>query len=198
MNATGELGEIHRKIREELPELAGISKPELADKVVEAWAKSLSEGDFRAIGDLQGSGGPDVMVLKKGTQVDHLRGVTRIAMRLAEELAVLQSDFRYDRDVLIAGALIHDVGKPFEYDPRNRGRWLKAPRASGLPAARHTLHGYHVCMSVGLPVEVAHIAGAHSPEGDLIIRSRECTIVHHADEAYWQILRASGLLADVD
>jgi len=198
MNNADGLGEIRQRIREELPELTEISESELADKVVEAWAKSLSEGGFRAIGDLQGSGGPDVMVLKKGTQVDHLRGVTRFAMLLAQELAALQTDFRYDRDVLVAGALIHDVGKPFEYDPRNRTRWQKAPRASGLPAARHTLHGYHVCMSVGLPVEVAHIAGAHSPEGNLIVRSRECTIVHHADEAYWQIARASGLLADVD
>jgi len=41
---------------------------------------------------------------------------------------------------------------------------------------------------------VAHIAGGHSGEGELVVRSLENTIVHHADHAFWRILDAGGLL----
>lgn len=187
---------LREKIREELVEIVEIKDKKLANKVVEAWAFALAESGYGAISELAGEGNPNMMVMKSGNQVDHLRGVTRLAIRLADEMTACTKGFRCNRDVVIAGGLLHDVGKPFEFNPKNRAKWTKNPRTSGLPAARHTLHGYHVCMTTGLPVEVAHIAGAHSPEGELIIRSLECTIVHFADEAYWQIMRAGGMLSD--
>ena len=52
----------------------------------------------------------------------------------------------------------------------------------------------HVCLTVGLPEEVAHCAAAHSGEGELLVRSLENTIVHHADYAFWGICRAGDLL----
>jgi hypothetical protein len=41
---------------------------------------------------------------------------------------------------------------------------------------------------------VAHCAAAHSGEGELLVRSLENTIIHHADYAFWGIARAGGLL----
>jgi hypothetical protein len=52
----------------------------------------------------------------------------------------------------------------------------------------------HLCLTVGLPEGVAHIAGGHSGEGELIQRSLEATIVHHADYAFWHVLAAGGLM----
>jgi hypothetical protein len=52
----------------------------------------------------------------------------------------------------------------------------------------------HLCLTAGLPEEVAHIAGAHSGEGELLIRSLECTIVHLADIGYWTMALAGGLI----
>jgi hypothetical protein len=52
----------------------------------------------------------------------------------------------------------------------------------------------HLALTVGLPEAVAHTAGAHSGEGELIVRSLENTIVHHADHAFWQILARAGRL----
>ena len=103
-------------------------------------------------------------------------------------------DLRIDRDFLIAGALCHDIGKPWEFDPENRRRWEANPHGSGLPAIRHPAFGVHVCLMVGLPEQVAHCAAAHSGEGELLVRSLENTIVHHADYAFWGIARAGGLL----
>jgi putative nucleotidyltransferase with HDIG domain len=186
--------ELRARVRKELPEVDEIRDPELAAKVVEAWALALASSSFGAIAEIEPSGNPGVNTLKRGSQTDHIRGVTRMALALAEQLQAQLPDLRIDRDILIAGALCHDVGKPWEFDPANRRRWESDPRAGGLPAIRHPAFGVHVCLTVGLPEEVAHCAAAHSGEGELLVRSLENTIVHHADYAFWGIARAGDLL----
>jgi putative nucleotidyltransferase with HDIG domain len=186
--------ELRARLRAELPEVEEIRNPELRDQVIEAWALALAASSFGAIAEIEPSGNPGVNTLKRGSQTDHIRGVTRMALALAEQLQAQLPDLEIDRDVLIAGALCHDIGKPWEFDPANRRRWGAEPRAAGLPSIRHPAFGVHVCLMVGLPEEVAHCAAAHSGEGELLVRSLECTIVHHADYAFWGIARAGDLL----
>ena len=188
--------ELRAKVREELPEIREISDAELRDKVVEAWATALADSPFGAISEIRPSGNPDTPPLKTGTQADHLRGVARLAARMADELMSMFPALSVNRDILIAGALCHDVGKPWEFSPENQARWRDSPSACGRPSIRHPVYGVHVCLSVGLPEGVAHIAGAHSAEGERIVRSLENTIVHHADHAFWRILGAGGLLEE--
>jgi putative nucleotidyltransferase with HDIG domain len=186
--------ELRARVRQELPEIEQIRDVELAGKVVEAWALALASSSFRAIGEIEPSGNPGVNTLKRGRQTDHIRGVTRMALALAEQLQAQLPDLEVDRDLLIAGALCHDVGKPWEFDPENRRRWQAEPRAAGLPSIRHPAFGVHLCLTVGLPEAVAHCAAAHSGEGELLVRSLENTIIHHADYAFWGICRAADLL----
>ena len=186
--------ELRARVRTELPEVEEIGDPDLAAKVVEAWSLALASSSFRAIAEIEPSGNPGVNTLKRGSQTDHIRGVTRMAMALADQLSALLPDLKIDRDIVIAGGLCHDVGKPWEFDPENRRRWEGRPRRAGLPSIRHPAFGVHVCLSVGLPEEVAHCAAAHSGEGELLVRSLENTIVHHADYAFWGICRAGDLL----
>jgi putative nucleotidyltransferase with HDIG domain len=186
--------ELRARVRAELPEVGEIRNHELAARVVEAWALALASSSFGAIAEIEPSGNPGVNTLKRGSQTDHIRGVTRMAMALADQLSALLPDLKVDRDLLIAGALCHDIGKPWEFDPENRRRWEGKPRRAGLPSIRHPAFGVHVCLSVGLPEEVAHCAAAHSGEGELLVRSLENTIVHHADYAFWGICRAGDLL----
>jgi putative nucleotidyltransferase with HDIG domain len=186
--------ESRARVRAELPEVEEIRDPELAAKVVEAWALALASSSFRAIAEIEPSGNPGVNTLRRGSQTDHIRGVTRMAMALADQLCALLPDLRVDRDIVVAGALCHDIGKPWEFDPKNRRRWEGKPRRAGLPSIRHPAFGVHVCLTVGLPEEVAHCAAAHSGEGELLVRSLENTIVHHADYAFWGICRAGDLL----
>ena len=187
-------GALRRQIREELPEVAEIRDADLRGRVVEAWALAIARSGFSSIRDIPPAGNPGQMVLVRGDQTDHIRGVTRLAMRMAEEMAALNPDLAIDRDVVVAGGLCHDVGKPWEFDPGNRRRWEAAPRAVGLPSIRHPAYGVHICLTVGLPEAVAHIAGAHSGEGELVVRSLEGTIVHLADIGYWTMALAGGLI----
>jgi putative nucleotidyltransferase with HDIG domain len=192
MSATDAL---RAKVREELPEVQEISDPDLQDKVVEAWAKCLGGSSFGAISEIKPSGNPDNPPMATGTQTDHIRGVTRLAMAIADEMTKMFPDLKINRDILIAGGLCHDVGKPWEFDPKNQARWKASPRAAGFPSIRHPAYGVHICLSVGLPEEVAHMAGAHSGEGELVVRSLENTLVHHADDAFWHTLEAGGLMS---
>ena len=130
---------------------------------------------------MPGEGNPDVMVLKRGDQSVHLRGVAHFAMKMVEEFAASHPEIRVDRDIVLAGALCHDIGKPYEFDPVNRKRWAEDPSRAGDPCLRHSVYGAHVCLSVGLPEEIAHIALGHSLEGQHIGLSTECYIVRHAD-----------------
>lgn len=185
---------LRQQIARELPEVEEIADAGLRAKVVDAWALAIARSSFSSIRDIPPAGNPGSMVLVRGDQTDHIRGVTRLAMRMAEEMGALNPEMRINRDIVIAGGLCHDVGKPWEFDPENRKRWEAAPRAAGLPSIRHPAYGVHICLTVGLPEEVAHIAGAHSGEGELVVRSLEGTIVHLADIGYWTMALAGGLI----
>ncbi|WIY53555.1 HD domain-containing protein [Devosia sp. YIM 151766] len=188
------MDELRASVRRSLPEVEMISDKDLANKVVEAWALCLSQSEFTSIDDILGSGGPDTSPMRDGTQTHHIRGVARMALGLAEQLESVTGSCGIDRDLLLACALCHDVGKPYEYSPANQKRWSESPGASGFPAIRHSVYGVHICLTVGLPEAVAHTAGAHSREGNFIMRSLENTIVYFADHAFWAILERAERL----
>lgn len=175
-------------------ELSQIRDEDLRDRVVEAWAYALSQSEFTRIEDIRASGNPTTPALVDGTQADHIRGVARMAQGLADGLEQVHGDIGIDRDLLWACGLCHDVGKPFEFSPRNQERWQRDVGASGYPAIRHSVYGVHVALTVGLPEAVAHTAGAHSGEGELIKRSLENTLVHYADAAYWRAMERANRL----
>ncbi|MBV7396880.1 HD domain-containing protein [Mameliella sediminis] len=188
--------DIAANVRNELPELEDIQDKDLRDKVVAAWSMSLSQEGLSRISNMEGCGSPGRLQLRSGTQLTHIRAVTNMARASGEALKASAPDLPLDLDVLIAGGLLHDVGKPFEFNPDKRMAWTERPSACGFPSMRHPAHGWHICLMAGLPIEVAHIAGAHSHEGEHVQRSLECTLVHHADFCYWRALKVSGLLLD--
>lgn len=186
--------DLRESVRKSLPELSEIRDENLRNLVVDAWAYCLGQSSFHSIDEIRPSGNPDTPTLKGGTQTDHIRGVTRLALALGDTLKEQFPQLPIDRDLLTACALCHDVGKPYEFDPERQARWRSRPSASGWPPIRHPQYGTHVCLTVGLPEEVCHAAGCHSGEGELVRRSLHVTIVHHADYAFWRPLEAAGLL----
>ena len=117
-----------------------------------------------------------------------------MAAAMANELKSFFPHFNVDMDEVIAGGLCHDLGKPFEYNPSNRERWEADPAATGCPAIRHSVYGVHIALAAGLPEKIAHIAGAHSMEGEYITRSTACELVHNADHCFWLVMDKAGLL----
>jgi putative nucleotidyltransferase with HDIG domain len=181
-------------VMEDLPEVGLVPDATLRAGVVEAWSYALCCSDFQRVTDIPPEGNPGAPVLRGGTQADHLRGVVRLAKAMAEEFERSHPEVGIDWDILLAGALCHDVGKPYEFDPRNRARWQATPGDAGAPTFRHSVFGMHVCLTVGLPEEVAHIAVGHSFEGLHMGVSAECTIIRQADHGWWMIAGALGLV----
>ena len=182
---------IRQGVIESLPEASQIKDEELREKVYDAWAISLSESGYSKLEEIPNSGTPDTDIAKIGTQADHLRGVARIAAALAAEFKNTFEGFNVDMDEVIAGGLCHDLGKPFEY--ANQQRWKSDPRITGKPSIRHTVYGVHVALTAGLPENIAHIAGAHSLEGEYVERSLAAEIVYYADHAFWGLLAKAGI-----
>jgi len=127
---------LRRQVREELPEVAQISDQILQARTVEAWAYALSHSSFRSIREIPPAGNPDINEAKRGDQTDHLRGVTRLAVAIAREMGAAYPELSIDMDVIVAGGLVHDVGKAWEFDPANRKRWrVEQDDSAGPPYA---------------------------------------------------------------
>lgn len=185
--------ELRSGVIESLPEAKDIKDKELRERVYDAWAGSLTTSGYRRIEDIPASGVPDSPPMKVGTQADHLRSVARISAAIAKEMKD-NFDLNVDMDEVIAGGLCHDLGKAFEFDADNQARWKANPGITGWPSIRHTVYGVHIALSAGLPEKIAHIAGAHSREGEHVQRSLVGEIVHFADYAFWAVFRKAGLL----
>ena len=181
-----EINEIKQRVAASLPIVDEIKNAQLREKVIEAWAVSLSENGYTSIEEIEGSGKPGGYTI--GDQAQHVMCVTRLALAMAE---IIQSsygkDMNIERDMLIAAGLCHDVGKPYEYTIAKRALWQSEPERYGNPPLRHTLYGVYIALRVGLPEEIAHVCGCHAPEGELVQRSLLATIIHHADKASWRI-----------
>jgi len=83
-----------------------------------------------------------------------------------------------DMDVLVAGAILADVGKLLEYKTGADGALRVSTRGKHL---RHPFTGVALAMEAGLPDAVCHIIACHAGEGDMVARTTEAWIVHHAD-----------------
>ena len=82
-----------------------------------------------------------------------------------------------DLDVVIAGAILADVGKVLEYE-KSDGTIRQSSRGLAL---RHPFTGVSLAMECGIPDAICHIIAAHAGEGNMVTRSTEAYVVHHAD-----------------
>jgi putative nucleotidyltransferase with HDIG domain len=167
-----------RKYIEEIfPQIGKIKSKKLQDGVVKAWLLAVEEGGWDSIDDVPFTLLADV----DASLVEHTRIVTDMAIAIGET----RNDL--DMDVLIAGALVHDVGKLLEYE--RRGETIVKSGYGKL--VRHPVSGYGLVLAAGMPVEVAHIVAAHSKEGESVTRSPEAIVIHHCDFTDFDIARTA-------
>ena len=95
-------------------------------------------------------------------------------------------DENINQDDLIAGALLHDVGKLLEYELID-GNAVKSEYGKVF---RHPVSGSKLAWQCGLPDEIVHIIYAHSHEGDNLKRSPETIIVNHSDFIDFEIRKS--------
>ncbi|MFB6187224.1 MAG: HD domain-containing protein [Halobacteriaceae archaeon] len=164
------------QIRESFPELNDITSESLKNKVIEAWRLGLKRGGWQHIEDI-----PYAWNIHEVTNVEHVRGVARIAVNAANE----QRDFHGadpDLDVIIAACLLHDVGKCYEYVTHVDDTLLKDPDPMyATDEIPHSLSGYALAHEVGCPIAVQRAIPHYL--GEVPQRTLEAELVKSANSA---------------
>lgn len=161
------------------PELDWIKDQNLKEKTAKTWELALERSVLSAE-DLKRIPftllvGPDLKV----TFMDHKRSVVHIARDAGQKINdMYHGELTVDMDVLIAGAILADVGKLLEYVLDDNGNAVQGTYGKYL---RHPFSGVSIAEECGVPPEVCHIIAAHAGEGDKIKRTTEAYVVHHAD-----------------
>ncbi|MFR5880908.1 MAG: HD domain-containing protein [Cloacibacillus evryensis] len=123
---------MEKKIRELFPEIEWIKDPELQAKVVASYVDALKTGGWEPE-DMDKI--PFTLLIPNCpfSYLEHVRGVTRVAKRAMDEFnaiyAAKDAKFTIDNDLLVAGALLHDVGKLVEYARNEKGETVKSANA---------------------------------------------------------------------
>ena len=161
------------------PELEWIKDELLREKTARTWETALSRSVLKPE-DLERIPftllcGPDLRV----TFMAHKRCVVHLARECGEKMNMFfGAELPVNMDVLIAGAILADVGKLLEYELDKEGRAVQGKYGQYL---RHPFSGVSLAEECSVPAEVCHIIAAHAHEGDLVKRTTEAYIVHHAD-----------------
>jgi len=173
------------ELLELIPEFNLIQDPDLRQKCIKTWEEGMKRGGWK-VADLTKMAFtlliPDCQV----NFVEHMRAVTLTCVGAADAFEQVYGDKNpIYRDYLIAGALIHDVGKLLEYTMAD-DKTVKSEFGAML---RHPFSGVMLAAEQGMPPEVLHMIAAHAREGDLVKRSKEATILHHADYTSFETLK---------
>jgi putative nucleotidyltransferase with HDIG domain len=184
------------EIAELFPSLMDIQSEDLREKVAAVWNESITTGcdgkgwtfdELRAVKFTLLAGDIEM------TFIEHLNSCVRQCMAIAEVLdSAFTCEIPIDRDVLIAGALLADCGKPLEYDKDAAGTIIKGAFGQAL---RHPFSGVAMAYKHEVPAAVMHIIATHSHEGDKVQRSIESIIFHHADFVDFDIAKLLGKMA---
>lgn len=122
--------------------------------------------------------------LKYGTAffslIDHINSVAGcclasfpVCKALAEKNGV-----RFDRDIILSGALLHDIGKFTEYCLSEEGK----PQISDSgKLMRHTLSGALLAAKRNLPNDVCQMIATHGFEGDHVPHTAESLYLRSMD-----------------
>jgi putative nucleotidyltransferase with HDIG domain len=168
------------------PEIAWIKNETLRAKVTDAWVYAI-ENSVLTAEDLETI---PFSLLIKDCQVsfmNHKRTCVQLAVDIAKRMQENFGDeIKIDMDILIAGAILIDVGKLVEYEMVDG----KLGTSSAGKLVRHPFSGLAIADRFDLPAEVQHIIGTHSKEGDLGYRTVESIIVHHADFVSFEPFKA--------
>jgi putative nucleotidyltransferase with HDIG domain len=163
------------QVREAFPELDGSGDHDLREQVGDACELGLTRGGWREVTER-----PYAWNIAETTNVEHVRGVTRIAVRAAEE----GRDFHGadpDLDVVRGACLLHDVGKCYEYVDHVDPDLVDPDPEYATEEIPHSLSGYALAHEVGCPLAVQraipHVVG------EVPKRTLEAELVKSANSA---------------
>jgi putative nucleotidyltransferase with HDIG domain len=178
-------------------QLERIRNAELRAAVVKAWILGCEKGGYAGVEQLREMPFTLLTDCRGVSFVDHTIAVTEGAVALARAQLDTYAAMPYpiDMDRLVAGALLHDVGKLLEIGQSPGGGHAKSRAGKCM---RHPISGTVLGALAGLPDEVLNVIACHAKEGEGAPQTVETVLVHLADFATFDplVMKSKGTLIE--
>ncbi len=175
-----------KRLLELIPEFTLIQDGDLREKAIQVWLAAMERSGWTpdSLAEM-----PFTLLINPcpATYIEHIRAVTLTAYRTALLFREIYGErVPLNLDYLVAGGLLHDIGKLLEYETHDDGLTYQTRYGKLI---RHPFSGAALAHEFGLPPEVQHIIAAHAGEGDKVKRTPEATLVNKADFMSFETLR---------
>jgi putative nucleotidyltransferase with HDIG domain len=168
-----------------VPEFGLIEDKELREKSLQVWASELEKYGYSA-GDLEKMPFTTLIENNPVSLAVHMRSLARQCAACADMMKEdYGADIELDRDVLIAAALLHDIGKVGGTEKVGDG-FRQSSREELL---HHSFSGVGILMAAGLPDKLVHAVAVHSKDGEGRRRTPEAVLLHHVDFMNYEALK---------
>ena len=178
-------------------QLSQIQNQQIRAGVVTAWVNGCETGGYESVEQLLKM--PFTLLTDSHgvSFIEHTIAVTEGAIGLAEaqRKTYRQMPYTLDMDRLIAGGLLHDIGKLLEISQDGQGGFVKSRNGKCL---RHPISGTIIAAQAGLPEDILNVIACHAKEGEGRPQVIETVLVHLADFATFDPLamKAKGLIIE--
>lgn len=169
-------------LTKQLPAINNIADDGVKNSVVKVWVKLWRESPYHDL-----SQAPNYTAELNGdeTLVRHTNAVTEMAQAAAMKFQQAYG-ISLNTDILLAGALLHDVDKLVLYE--RKGRLVQLNELGHKVV--HGEYGAYIAKQVGLPREVINIIASHSfIQRKTLPATIEAVLVASCDEANFQAYR---------
>ncbi len=164
-----------------IPEFIFVKDLSLRQKIIDTFeeAKNISGWSFRGLRELPFTVNiPGINI----TLREHMRNVVYTVDKnytiFRHCYEKRHPEYAWDYTTLIAGALLHDVGKIIEYSGDENGRPYINERGRLM---HHSISGAMLAAKQGIPEDITHIIAVHVQDGTQKFRSPEAAIVNKID-----------------
>jgi len=163
-------------------QLSSIENENTRKQTIATWVEAAKQGGWKSVEDLKAM--PFTLLTKTHgiSLVEHTIAVTEGALALADaqESAYSSMPYKVNMDRLIAGGLLHDVGKLVETEKDDMGGFRKSRKGM---YARHPISGAIIAAKCGMPDDIVNTIACHAKEGDGAPKVLETVLIHQADFA---------------
>jgi putative nucleotidyltransferase with HDIG domain len=163
-------------------QLSSIENEDTRKQTVATWVEAAKLGGWQSVEDLEAM--PFTLLTKSHgiSLIEHTIAVTEGALALADaqESAYSRMPYKINMDRLIAGGLLHDVGKLLETEKDEKGGFRKSLKGM---YARHPISGAILAAQCGLPDGIVNTIACHAKEGEGAPKVLETVLIHQADFA---------------
>jgi len=178
---------MREQVLELLPEINQISDEKLKEKVIACWAEAIQYRNWKNE-ELESI---PFTLLADNVQIyfiEHVRTCCKMAVACDSVLdeAYGERKTAVNRDYLIAGSLLADVGKLIEFEKNDDGTVFKSDYGKHI---RHPFSGVGLAFKHDIPSEIMHVIAVHSKEGVGEKRSPEAIIFHHVDFIDFELVK---------